>query len=255
VTARCRLVALHGFLGQATDWDGLAEGLPGCSVAAIDLWAVLDRSGVDDWGSMAGALEMAIANALDGHDERPAFLVAYSFGARLALSIATSASRDSLVQGACLVSCHPGLGDEDGAARAARRAADSEWSRRILTWPVAELWRAWDDQPVFTGSRQAVRPDTLPAPRESLVRALTRFSVAGQPDFRPRLRASVRPLLWMTGGRDAKFSAIAGELASGGVPATFVTCEEAGHRVPWDNPPEFARAVQAWLARVTETPR
>jgi pimeloyl-ACP methyl ester carboxylesterase len=57
----------------------------------------------------------------------------------------------------------------------------------------------------------------------------------------------------VTGACDTKFSAIARELSAAGIPATFVTCEEAGHRVPWDNPSAFARAVRAWIARVMET--
>jgi pimeloyl-ACP methyl ester carboxylesterase len=42
-------------------------------------------------------------------------------------------------------------------------------------------------------------------------------------------------------------------LSDAGMPATFVTCEDAGHRVPWDNPPAFARAIRAWMTQVMET--
>jgi 2-succinyl-6-hydroxy-2,4-cyclohexadiene-1-carboxylate synthase len=82
-----------------------------------------------------------------------------------------------------------------------------------------------------------------------LARALTACSLAGQPDLRERLREWPASALWMTGARDAKFVAIARELERAGTPATFVTCAEAGHRVPWDNPPAFAAALQEWIAR------
>ena len=255
VSDRCRLVALHGFLGRPSDWDGLAEYFPTSSVTALDLWALLEEEGVADWASMSRALDRALAVALPADDPRPAFLVAYSFGARLALASAWAASSATLLRGTCLVSCNPGLSEANRAAREARRESDDAWAQRILTWPEADIWRAWDAQPVFAGGPAAPSRGRLPASRETLARALTRFSLAGQPDFRSRLRAWGGPMLWVTGARDAKFSAIAADLSAGGVPAMFVTCDGAGHRVPWDDPPAFARAVRAWTTGVMETSR
>jgi 2-succinyl-6-hydroxy-2,4-cyclohexadiene-1-carboxylate synthase len=253
VTAGFRLLALHGFLGRPSDWDGLAAVFPETTVAAIDLWAMLDRPEVTDWPSMSRAMDVALVDALGADDSRPAFLVAYSFGARLALSSALRSARRRTLRGVCLVSCNPGLGDDEGTARAERRAMDAAWSGRILTWPESEIWSAWDAQPVFSGSRQTPLRDGLPASRETLATALTTFSLGGQPDFRPLLRAWGGPLLWVTGALDAKFAKIARELSESGVPAAFVTCADAGHRVPWDNPSAFADALRAWIAQVMET--
>jgi 2-succinyl-6-hydroxy-2,4-cyclohexadiene-1-carboxylate synthase len=252
VNGAYRLVALHGFLGRASDWTGLAEWLPETSVAAIDLWAMLDRPGVDGWASMSRVMDETLADALGGDDRRPAFLVAYSFGARLALSSALASAGGTALRGACLVSCNPGLADDDVAARAARRASDDRWAERILTWPESEIWRAWDAQPVFAGAGHVPPRGALPASRDTLARALTRFSLAGQPDFRPRLRSWRGPVLWVTGARDAKFAAMARGLADAGMPSAFVTCEDAGHRVPWDNPPAFAGALRTWMTQVME---
>jgi pimeloyl-ACP methyl ester carboxylesterase len=62
-------------------------------------------------------------------------------------------------------------------------------------------------------------------------------------------------VLWITGALDTKFTALARELASGGVPVTYMTCDGAGHRVPWDNPASFGHAVRTWMAQVMETSR
>jgi 2-succinyl-6-hydroxy-2,4-cyclohexadiene-1-carboxylate synthase len=255
VNAPCRIVALHGFLGRPSDWDGLGAWFPEASVVALDLWTVIDRPGVEDWASLPGALDGALREMLAGDDAPPAFLVAYSFGARLALSSALLASTESPFRGCCFVSCHPGLPDRDAPARDLRRAADDAWAERILALPEDELWRAWDAQPVFVGAVPPPRRDGLPASRDLLARALRRFTLAGQPDCRSRLRSWRGPLLWLTGARDDKFSAIAGELSAAGVSATFVNCDNAGHRVPWDNPSAFSRAVRTWIARVMETDR
>lgn len=251
--ARVRLLAMHGFLGRSSDWDGLTASFPEAAVTAIDLWAMLDRPEVQDWASMTMALDATLVNALGADDSRPAFLLAYSFGARVALSSSLLSARGRALRGACLVSCNPGLADDDVAARDERRATDEAWARGILTWPESEIWRAWDAQPVLSGPGRTPPRGGLPASRETLARALTRFSLADQPDFRQRLRGWGGPLLWVTGVRDAKFAGIARELSDSGVPAAFVTCEEAGHRVPWDNPSAFADALRAWMTQVMET--
>jgi 2-succinyl-6-hydroxy-2,4-cyclohexadiene-1-carboxylate synthase len=248
-------VTLHGFLGRASDWDSLAGWFPDASLEALDLWSLLAEPGVNDWPSMSRALDRALARALGGDQAGPAFVIAYSFGARLALPSPMLGGPASPVRGCCLVSCNPGLPDDDAAARAARRAADDTWARRILEWPEDDIWREWDNQPVFTRSRRPSSRSGLPAPRTVLADALRRFSLAGQPDFGPRLRAWTSPLLWITGMHDDKFSALARDLSSAGMPARFVACEDAGHRVPWDNPAAFAHAVLTWMVDVMETNR
>ncbi len=244
------LVALHGFLGSATDWEGLADRLPGVTVRALDLWEVFAESPAHDWASATAAIDRAIAGSvLQARTPGPVFVVGYSMGARLALGSAWLSLPGSPVRGCCFVSCNPGLEDEDRGGRAARRESDDAWARAILSEPEAALWRAWDTQPVFDGSTPPPTRGALPAPRDVLASALTACSLAGQPDLRARLREWPVPALWVTGARDAKFVAIARQLEQAGVPAQFVTCAAAGHRVPWDNPPAFAAALQEWIER------
>ncbi len=255
MSARCRLVALHGFLGRASDWDALGPLFPDATMAAVDLWAMLASPGAADWASVGRALDGALAEATGGDAAGPVFVIGYSFGARLALSSRLLAAPGSPVRGCCFVSCNPGYEEDDDGARATRRASDETWARRILEWPEPEIWRAWDAQPVFQGSGPPLPRLGLPAPRAVLATALRRFSLGAQPDFRPRLHAWPSPVLWITGALDTKFTALARELASGGVPATYMTCDGAGHRVPWDNPASFGHAVRTWMAQVMETSR
>jgi 2-succinyl-6-hydroxy-2,4-cyclohexadiene-1-carboxylate synthase len=257
------LVALHGFLGRASDWDGLAADIPGSTVHAVDLWQVLGDARAHDWASAAAALDRALPGAVVsslGPDavsgtRAPAFVVAYSLGARLALGSRLLSSPESPVRGCCFVSCNPGLADDDHGGRAARRQSDEAWALRILSEPDAALWQAWDAQPVFAGSTAPAGRRALPAARDRLARALSACSLATQPDLRPWLHAWPTPVLWVTGARDAKFVAIARDLERGGMPAEFVMCDGAGHRVPWDDPPAFAATLRQWIARVMENDR
>jgi 2-succinyl-6-hydroxy-2,4-cyclohexadiene-1-carboxylate synthase len=252
-----RLIALHGFLGRAADWNVLAAHLPGVEIEALDLWKVLGDAGASDWASASAALDRALADAglggevpRAGNDSpRPVFVIGYSFGARLALGSRLLSSPPGAARGCCLVSGNPGFADTDAVGRAARRASDEAWARRILEEPEEALWQAWDSQAVFAGSAEPAGRRHLPAPRELLARALAACSLAVQPDLRSRLRTWPTPLLWVTGARDSKFTAIAREMEQAGVPARFVTCADAGHRVPWDNPPAFAALLGEWIAR------
>ena len=255
MSARCRLVTLHGFLGRASDWDELRDWFPGTSMAAIDLWSILADPGVVEWHSMRRALDRRLAAAIREEPSDAAFVVGYSFGARLLLASGLLGAPRSPVRGCCFVSCNAGFPEEDEGARATRRASDEAWARRILEWPEPEIWRAWDAQPVFEGSRPSAPRQALPAPRVVLADALRRFSLAGQPNYGLRLWVWPSPVLWLTGALDTKFSGVARDLASAGMPAEFATCEGAGHRVPWDDPAAFAHAVRTWMAEVMETSR
>jgi 2-succinyl-6-hydroxy-2,4-cyclohexadiene-1-carboxylate synthase len=255
VTARYRLVALHGFLGRASDWDALGEWFPDATITALDLWSLVASRDAVDWPSVGRALDRALVEAAGRYGAEPVFVVGYSFGARLALSSGLLAAPGSPVRGCCFVSCNPGIPEENDGARAERTVSDDTWARRILDWPEPDIWRAWDAQPVFRGSQPFSPREGLPAPRAVLAMALRRLSLGAQPDFRARLEAWPSPVLWITGAHDSKFSALARELASAGVPATFMRCAAAGHRVPWDNPAAFAHAVRTWMAQVMEMSR
>jgi len=255
VSGRCRLIALHGFLGRASDWDQVAQWFPDSPISAIDIWSMLSSPDVIDWPSVGRAVDRAVTDAAGDVEQGAACLVAYSFGARLALSSHLLASPESPVRGCCFVSCNPGLAEDDAAARDARREADETWARRLLEGREADIWREWDAQPVFNGSRRLTARGDLPATRTVLAGAMRRFSLAGQPDFRPKLRAWRSPMLWLTGAYDTKFSALARGLLTAGVQAQFAVCDAAGHRVPWDNPSGFAEQVRAWTGRVMEISR
>jgi 2-succinyl-6-hydroxy-2,4-cyclohexadiene-1-carboxylate synthase len=251
-----RVIALHGFLGGPADWDVMPPLMPWAEVRAVNLWHWFEESGAGDWDAAGLALDDYLREAAGGGAGRLTVLLAYSFGARLVLASGALASGRAPIAGTCLVSCNPGLPEGDTAARAARLEADEHWASLLADAPVDDLWRAWNAQPVLAGPHAApgVGPGSgrpaLPAARATLARAMRTFSVAGQPDFRPRLSRWGTPLLGVTGEGDAKFGALADGLARDGVRATFVRCPGAGHRVPWDNPEGFTALLASWIERL-----
>lgn len=245
---RYRVVALHGFFGGPTDWEPLRSGVPSASWQTLDLWTLLDARAPGDWTALGAVLAQELASLRAQDPALPTFLVAYSFGARLSLSIPEPGPTPA-VEGACFVSCNPGFADDAAELRAERRQADEVWARRILEDDETDVLRDWDAQGVFAGSRPKRRVSHFPASRRLLARVMRTFSLGGQPDFRPRLRKWKTPLLWVAGEADPKFSTIAREAAHVRVPGEFFICEGAGHRVPWDAPEAFSRTLTGWIER------
>lgn len=219
--------ALHGAFGDLSDWDELAAALD-VEVRRVDLWAPEHDLPLDEWGA---EFNRRVACS----DPEPT-LLGYSMGARLGLHALLD--EPGLWTRAILVSAHPGL--ENPGERRARRAHDDGWVRRLdlLDWP--EFWHEWNAQGVFDSSVD--RP--APTKRASMRRGLAAWSLSEQSDLLPQLHRIECPVLWVAGGQDAKFRAIAeaGRLLSPG--AQYRVVESAGHRVPWDAPHEFANLVR-----------
>lgn len=156
--ARYRVIAIHGFLGSPSDWLPLQAELPDAEWDCVDAWELFGSPRVGDWPSVGAALDARLRASLTGHT-LPSFLVGYSFGARLALSVPGLGHAGLPIAGTCLVSCHPGLPDADDGARAARRESDGQWAARFVDAPVGRIWKEWDAQPVFAGTSVPPRPD------------------------------------------------------------------------------------------------
>ena len=253
-----RVIALHGFLGCPADWDVLRPVLPWAGIDAVDLWPLAGGAlAGPPWAEIDRALEREIRERARHAPLAPTIVVAYSFGARLALAVEALELGTLPVAGVCLVSCHPGLAEDDLDVRAQRRVADEAWAKRFEDDPEEAVRTAWDAQPVLVAPASAPgggaanpRKAALPAPRAALAVAMRRFSLAGQPDFSPRLSRWRTPLLWVTGEDDWKYGDLASWLQRSGAQAEFASCPHAGHRVPWDNPEGFATILRRWLAGV-----
>jgi 2-succinyl-6-hydroxy-2,4-cyclohexadiene-1-carboxylate synthase len=197
------ITCLHGTLGSPRDWDFLRD---------------------------AGfAIETPPLDAIPEHGD---VLLGYSLGGRLALQ-ALLAGAD--YKRAILVST--GLGIEDEAARAARRAADEAWAQRFESEDFETVIADWNAQPVLAGP-------ALPRTRDDYdPRAFREWSSGAVPPVASRLHELTIPTLWIAGARDTKYVAEAHRAASLSSNARVVIVENAGHRVPWEQPSEFVRLL------------
>jgi 2-succinyl-6-hydroxy-2,4-cyclohexadiene-1-carboxylate synthase len=193
------ITCLHGFLGNSRDWDFLRD---------------------------AGfAIETPPLDAIPPHGD---VLLGYSLGGRLALQ-ALLAGAD--YKRAIFVSI--GLGVEGEESRAARRASDEAWAQRFESEDFETVIAAWNAQPVLAGPALArTRDDYDP-------RALGEWSSGALPPVASRLHELTLPTLWIAGSRDTKYVAEAHRAASIAPNARVAIVENAGHRVPWEQPSAF----------------
>lgn len=193
------ITALHGFLGTPSDWDFLR-----------DAGFIIETP------------------PLDAIPQRGDTLLGYSLGGRLALQALLAGAR---YERAVFIST--GLGIEDEASRAARRASDEAWAQRFELDDWDAVIRDWNAQPVLAGP-------ALPRARDHYdPRALREWSSGALPSVTSRLHELTIPTLWIAGARDAKYVAEAQRAASLARNAHVAIVEDAGHRVPWERPEEL----------------
>lgn len=238
---------LHGAVGLAADWRGVGKQLAarGIGSRAVDLWRFLDCCPMPlaELGEALGA--EAAGEVFRGSGR---ILVGYSMGGRLALH--TLLADPKPWQAAVIISAHPGLEDEGESA--ARRAADADWASRALTGDWASFLHDWNTQPVLASAEMddtRARASRLAQRRREIARSFVDWSLGAQKPLWDRLSEIDIPVLWITGAEDAKFTALAQRAVSLMPNAAHHALENAGHRVPWQQPAAFCDV----LARFTRT--
>ncbi|MBX3016581.1 MAG: alpha/beta fold hydrolase [Bdellovibrionaceae bacterium] len=237
-----QLFLLPGFLGEARDFDAFR--------AEMEKLAPAIRTDAVDWMDEASWLAdeefetvgEALARELKART-RPGATVAvlgYSLGGRLALALHEylRAQGDHATR-FIFVSANPGLAVT--SERDARLKADAQWAGRFRSEEWSKLMTDWNAQGVFQGSVSEPDRARRKGQRDLLAKVLMQWSLAKQPDHRARLTAAA-DFLWITGGKDAKFTALAQ-----GIP-NAKTIPTASHRVHLDAPADLARMVSEELA-------
>lgn len=251
---------LHGAVGQAADWQGFA--VPGWAVKRVDLWRFLAccPMSMPEFGRALNAEVSADGRwqMVDGRSKTEGIssaihhlpsaisrnvLVGYSMGARLALhALLDGGPWDAAV----LVAPHPGL--ESETERTARRESDAEWGSRALSGDWMDFLAAWNAQPVLaaTGQRQPLAAQH----RREVARSFIDWSLGAQEPLWERLGEIACPVLWCTGERDGKFTALGARAVPHLKSGELWVAPEAGHRVPWDAPDAFRAKVREFLEQV-----
>lgn len=229
----------HGFTQTLASWAPLAGRLR-------RRWQLVRVDLPGHGGSGALRADLPAAAVLLGEAGGPAAYAGYSLGGRVCLRLALD--RPDLVRALVLIGASPGI--EDAADRAARRAADEALARDLERDGVAAFLDRWLAGPLFATlpAEAAGRDERLANTPEGLASALRRLGTGVQEPLWDRLATVAPPTLLVAGALDAKFAAIAGEMAAAiGPAARVVLVPGAGHAVHLERPAELAALVGEFL--------
>jgi 2-succinyl-6-hydroxy-2,4-cyclohexadiene-1-carboxylate synthase len=235
-------VFLHGFTLTGRSWDPVRAALgesyrsaapdlrghgAASAAAPVTLPAVLG-----DLGAVIGEL-----------GGPPATVVGYSQGGRIALHLALALK--SAIGRVVLIGASPGIAD--AAERAARRAADERLAAEIETLSIEAFAERWAQTPVLAGQPPAVlaaaHADRMRSTPRGLAAALRGLGTGALPSLWPCLGEIEVPVTMVVGERDAKFRALAGEMAAGLPQADVVVVADAGHAVALERPQRVAEII------------
>jgi 2-succinyl-6-hydroxy-2,4-cyclohexadiene-1-carboxylate synthase len=240
---------LHGFTGSRASWRHL-EPLLGdvLTATAVDLPGHAG-SPLPSRPGLEGFLETvdALAELL----ERPAVVIGYSQGARIALALAVR--HPAKVERVVLESGSPGLRRRH--ARAQRRLEDARLASLILDHGVEAFTTRWEQLPLFAGLRAlpdevqvALRARRASHAPEGLAGALNCLGQGAQPDYWPALIRLLRPTLVLSGAEDPKYTRIARRMIVDLPLAWRRTFRGVGHAPHLECPAEYAAEVRSFLA-------
>jgi 2-succinyl-6-hydroxy-2,4-cyclohexadiene-1-carboxylate synthase len=235
-----QVVLLHGFGGTRRAWDGVSERLDRERYLPL----ALDLPGHGATPAEPGPLTFAgcVRSVLDRSPPRFA-LAGYSLGGRIALHLALAAPER--VERLILVACSPGI--EDGAERAARRAADAALSEQLEQGPYEDFIERWRTQPLFAEDPPEVgelaRADQRRNRPERLAAVLRGLGTGEMQPLWSRLGELGMDTVVVVGDRDAKFRAL-GERMVALLRHAELRVVAGGHGLPLENPAALARAIE-----------
>lgn len=238
------LVALHGFLGHPDCFAGFQfdRHFEYVAVPRMLGHGPEPLPPAPDFASEVQRL-LAVAEALPA----PRRILGYSQGARVALGLL--AVRPELFHSALLVAPQPGYTTSE--ERLARRAVEDRWIAELEDEGVAPFVDRFSQLPLFGPQRpddRTERAHRYQHTADGLIAALLALGTSQMPNLWPSLSAIRCPVELWVGACDAKFDAIASEMARV-LPAARVERFPTAHHNPILDAPEATKErFSTWLA-------
>ena len=237
------IVLLHGFTHTGASWDPVIAAL-GERYRAI-------APDIRGHGSASAADPVTLDGVIDDIDRLAPgrfVLAGYSLGGRVALHVALA--MPDRAERLVLIGSSPGIADP--GERAARRQADEQLAAEVEGSEIEDFARRWAQTPVLAGSPEEVltqvHADRLRSTPSGLARALRGLGTGALPSLWDRLAELRMPVKLVVGERDAKFQAIAGQMAAVVPDGEVVVVPGAGHAVHLEAPAYVAGIIMGETA-------
>jgi 2-succinyl-6-hydroxy-2,4-cyclohexadiene-1-carboxylate synthase len=246
------LLLLHGFTGSRLNWAQCMTDLQDdADLVAVDLPGHGDTEPRDELERHRMPKAAADMASLIAHMfARPAHVLGYSMGARLALHIGDA--HPDWVRSLVLESGSPGIADP--AERAMRVASDEALAARIErdgvaafvdTWEALPMWASQEHLPVE--ERRRLRALRLRNSPTGLANSLRGMGTGAQESLWHRLDKLTMPVCCIHGVHDGKFLAIAQAMCAANPAFQTLPVTGAGHAVHLEAPDSYATILREWL--------
>lgn len=235
------LWCLHGNLQQPGVWNELTQKLqaraPDLQIRLVNLW---DTLAADCW-TWANAFCQTVQSAAARESQH--YVLGYSLGGRLAWHALIA--KPELWTGAVIISADVGAATLQQKAQCLER--DRIWANRFLVESWDELLAEWDALPVFCN-----RPCTTPRlesefDRQKITRAFEVYSKGHMDDLASAIQDLPMPIAYITGTDDRRYCQLGRTLDMQCPTLTYIQIDNAGHRVPWEQPEAFLRKLSLIL--------
>ena len=240
------VLALHGFLGQGSDWNTVKkEFVQGQALAHTHIhagenseWLTPDLFNPDSmwvlpYDQFCDALVDKYNVQLSGFTKR--IFIGYSLGGRLGLHLLKKYA--TLFDHFIFVSTHPGL--TTVAEKDLRKESDAKWALQITESNWTAFFNDWNAQPVLESETEDPVREINNFNLAALQSSLSTWSLAQQADLTDLIRTHQQKITWAVGTKDTKFLKIAEDLEQKKI-LLNVSRILSGHRILFENPKELA---------------
>lgn len=252
------VLVLHGFTGSAAAMAPLTSRLEGLTVIAPDLIGHGRSESPPDptrYTVSAMAEQALAAAAAVGHER--VHLLGYSMGGRVALAAACAAP--DRVRSLTVIGATAGIADPE---QRRQRAEADRVRAEMIEEDLAAFVDEWMSTPLLAGQarlgpeyRQAARAQRLASNPAGLAQALRMGGTGVMEPLHDHLSGCPVPACLIAGADDAKFCALADELAALLPQAAVTRIPNAGHAAHLEQPERVAAAIAAFLAPLPPDPR
>jgi len=232
--------ALHGFLGQSSDWAAIKKDFSNKSeFTTLDLFSS-EATDIDELEDYAEALSEEVDELIA--DKKKKIFVGYSLGGRLGLHLLQN--NPDQFDHYIFLSTNPGFSDAEGAEKNKRLLSDMKWASQISEANWGPFVKAWNQQTVFDGSAQEPERHASDYDLNKLKRALVMWTLSQQDDFRPLIQEFQNKISWVVGDKDVKYLQIAESMKKENILTDSVKVS-SGHRIWLDQPTEISKLIKS----------
>ena len=231
------IYALHGFLGEGSDWQETFKNLnPTHEIICPSYFSnelVFDLD-----------LKYFIDSIKDQAKKSPRLkkiFVGYSLGGRIGLSLLEASP--NLFDHYVFISTHPGLTSE--FEKEDRKLHDQKWIDTLQNNSWENFLAQWNTQDVLKESKFKIRREKAYC-KDRLASALSDYSLGKQKDYSSLISQNQNRITWVVGDQDLKFIQLAENLKQKKILLDYKRIPSS-HRILFDNPENLSEVIQALL--------